>query len=94
MLLDEYVTRQQRRAAANRWHSLTAREREILRRLISGKTNKEIAREFDLSVHTVDTHRARILQKLKVHSLTELTAYVLLGEGPDSAAPLDGEMHF
>jgi DNA-binding NarL/FixJ family response regulator len=40
--------------------------------------SKEIASELNISVNTVDTHRARIMQKLNVHSLPELTKYALL----------------
>src|SRR3984885_6072297 len=47
---------------------LTDREREILQLVAEGKTNKEVANRLGLSVHTVDTHRGNILQKLNLHS--------------------------
>ena len=51
---------------------LTAREREILQMLAEGKTAKDIACSLDLSVHTVDAHRGRLMKKLDLHSTGEL----------------------
>lgn len=48
--------------------TLTARERQILRLLADGNTSKEIAQQLELSVNTIDNHRARILSKLGVHN--------------------------
>jgi DNA-binding NarL/FixJ family response regulator len=78
MMLEEYVFRLRNRAAASDIKSLTPRERQVLESLIRGKTNKEIACEFNISTHTAHTHRARILQKLNVHSVAELTKSMLL----------------
>ncbi len=78
MMLEEYVLRLRRRAVSGRYGTLTSREREILQKLITGRSSKEIASELNISVNTVDTHRARIMQKLNVHSLAELTKYALL----------------
>lgn len=51
---------------------LSAREKEILKRLLTNCTNKIIASELDVSVRTVQTHRARIYAKLGVSSQAEL----------------------
>ncbi len=51
---------------------LSAREREVLDELLSGKPNKQIAAELDLSAKTVSSHRANILAKLRMQSLVEL----------------------
>ena len=56
---------------------LTDREREILQLVAEGKTNKEVANRLGLSVHTVDTHRGNILQKLNLHSVPELILYAV-----------------
>jgi two-component system response regulator NreC len=56
---------------------LTDREREILQLVAEGKTNKEVASRLGLSVHTVDTHRGNILQKLNLHSVPELILYAV-----------------
>jgi len=56
---------------------LTSREREVLQMIAEGKTNKEIAGLLDLSVYTVDAHRGRIMEKLNVHSATDLVRFAL-----------------
>jgi NO-binding membrane sensor protein with MHYT domain/DNA-binding CsgD family transcriptional regulator len=57
--------------------ALTAREVEIVRLLAKGKVNKEIAAMLGITVRTVETHRARIMLKLDVHSLAELIHYAI-----------------
>ena len=54
---------------------LTAREREILERITAGDSNKEIARAFDLSLHTVKRHVANILTKLGVSSRVQAATW-------------------
>ena len=56
---------------------LTDREREVLRLLALGHTNQEIARTLFLSVRTVETHRAHIMQKLRLHTRAELVRHAL-----------------
>jgi DNA-binding NarL/FixJ family response regulator len=56
---------------------LSARELETLKLLSAGKTNKEIAQQLMLSVRTVETHRANIMAKLNVHSISELVHYAI-----------------
>ena len=56
---------------------LTAREREILQLLAEGKVNKEVATALNLSLHTVETHRSNIFQKLNLHSGAELILYAI-----------------
>ncbi len=56
---------------------LTAREQTILLQLAQGKANKEVARELDISVHTVETHRKNIKRKLGINSTAGLTRYAL-----------------
>jgi DNA-binding NarL/FixJ family response regulator len=51
---------------------LTARELDVLRLLAQGKSNKELAGELEMSVRTAESHRASILNKLRVESLGEL----------------------
>jgi len=59
---------------------LTEREREILKLIASGLTNKKIADKLSISVKTVETHRARILQKLDFHTTAELVKYAIKTE--------------
>jgi DNA-binding NarL/FixJ family response regulator len=55
----------------------TRREIEIIRVLAEGKSNKEIAAQLGISVRTVETHRAKIMLKLGLHSLAELIHYAI-----------------
>jgi len=56
----------------DRYDRLTDRERHIYQLLAEGNSNKEIAALLALSLHTVETHRARIMEKLELHSAAEL----------------------
>ncbi len=56
---------------------LTEREREVLRLLALGHTNQEIAKTLFLSVRTVETHRAHIMQKLQLSTRAELVRYAM-----------------
>lgn len=56
---------------------VTGREREVLQALAEGKTNKEIAAALHVSVRTVETHRANLMEKLELHSLGELIRYAI-----------------
>jgi len=58
--------------AESRWKSLTAREQEICKRIVSGYANKAIAYDLDISVRTVESHRSRIMQKMGARSLVDL----------------------
>jgi len=55
----------------------TPRETEIVRLLADGKANKEIASELGIATRTVETHRAKIMLKLGLHSLTQLIHYAI-----------------
>lgn len=52
--------------------SLTERERHIYQMLAEGNCNKDIANRLELSLHTVETHRWRIMEKMNLHSMAEL----------------------
>ena len=56
---------------------LTPREREIVHLLAEGKSSKEVAESLSISVKTADTHRANIMRKLDLHSVTELVRYAV-----------------
>ena len=57
--------------------ALTAREREILQLLAEGCTNKLVASRLGISVKTAETHRARIMRKLKVDSVADVVRYAI-----------------
>ncbi len=56
---------------------LTVRELEILRHIVAGKSNKEIASELGLSANTVGVHRANIMDALGIHKTAELVVYAI-----------------
>ncbi len=56
---------------------LTAREREVVRLLADGKSNKEVADALGVSVRTAETHRASLLRKLGLTSLADLVRYAI-----------------
>ena len=56
---------------------LSEREYDVLKRIASGKTVSEIASELSLSVNTISTYRARILEKMQLQNNAELTVYVI-----------------
>lgn len=64
---------------------LTEREREVLRLLAQGETTKKIAHSLHLSVKTVGTHRAHIMEKLNIDSIAALTKFAIR-EGLTSTA--------
>jgi DNA-binding NarL/FixJ family response regulator len=56
---------------------LTAREAEVLQRIVEGRANKETARELGISVKTVEKHRQRLMAKLDIHDVAGLTHYAI-----------------
>jgi len=77
VLLDDYVRKLKRSGAEDAYDLLTPREREILQLVAEGKSNKEVANLLNLSVYTVETHRANLMQKLRLKSIPELTLYAV-----------------
>lgn len=70
--------RRLRRAAVDaRVALLTDREREVMTRMVEGRTNKAIAAELEISVKTVEVHRAKVMEKLAADSVAELVQLVL-----------------
>ena len=64
--------RMQQSRIAGRLATLTEREQEVLQRVIEGKPNKIIAGELDISMKTVEFHRAKVMEKMSVTSVAEL----------------------
>jgi two-component system response regulator FixJ len=61
----------------SRLASLSQRESQVLKGLIDGQTNKEIAREFDLSPRTVEVYRAKLMTKMHAGSISELVRFAI-----------------
>jgi RNA polymerase sigma factor (sigma-70 family) len=73
----ERQARECKRAFCERLAALTQREREVLDLVVAGRMNREIAESLDISIKTVEAHRARIMEKLQAHSLAELVQATL-----------------
>jgi len=69
-----------------RFASLTQREREVLRLILAGRLNKQIADELSISIKTVEVHRARVMEKMSANSIAELVRDVMRIE-PDFPTP-------
>jgi DNA-binding NarL/FixJ family response regulator len=77
VMLDDYVRHLSEKGIADRYDSLSEREREIFQLVAEGRSNKDVAELLSLSPATVETHRAHILQKLDVHNTAELVLYAV-----------------
>jgi DNA-binding NarL/FixJ family response regulator len=77
IMLDDYVRQNTERGITDRYETLSEREREVFQLIAEGKVNKEIAEILHLSPSTVETHRARIMEKLDVHSAVEIVLYAV-----------------
>jgi two-component system response regulator NreC len=77
VMLDDYVRHLTEKGIADRFDSLSEREREIFQLVAEGHSNKEIAELLSVSPATIETHRAHILQKLDVHNTAELVLYAV-----------------
>jgi len=75
LMLDDYA--RQRGTDDDRYESLSDREREIFQLIAEGKVNKEIATLLFISLSTVETHRARIMEKLDLHSAAEIVLHAV-----------------
>lgn len=64
-------------AISNRLEQLTQREREVMQLVVAGKLNKQIADTLDISMKTVEAHRARVMEKMGVRTLAELVKAVM-----------------
>ncbi|HTJ95463.1 MAG TPA: oxygen response regulator transcription factor FixJ [Pararobbsia sp.] len=65
------------KAAAERLGKLTAREHQVLERIIAGRLNKQIADDLGISIKTVEAHRANIMEKLNVNTVADLLRLAL-----------------
>ena len=76
-VVQEYLSRDSTSPNSDIGEALTPREREILQLLAEGKSNKAIAQCLDISVKTVEGHRANIMRKLNFDSFSELVRYAV-----------------
>jgi two-component system response regulator NreC len=76
-LITEFLSRVQKGENLEQFHVLTDREQEILTLIAKGYSNKEIAEKLIVSVKTVETHKAKIMEKLQMKTRHELVSYAL-----------------
>jgi len=77
VLLQDYMRKLRRSGAEDSYDLLSPREREVLQLVAEGKSNKEVANLLNLSTYTVETHRAKIMQKLNLKGVPELILYAV-----------------
>jgi RNA polymerase sigma factor (sigma-70 family) len=76
-VIDDYVRKYERLQAKSPLESLSPREREILRLIVDGKPNAEIARILSLSIKTVETYKSRLMEKLNIRDLASLIKFAI-----------------
>ena len=77
LLQEDFIRQLEDNEVEDTYDLLSTREREILQLAAEGKTNKEMAGALNISLFTVETHRAHILRKLNLHSVPELILYAV-----------------
>lgn len=76
-VVEDYLKRVETGEERERYDGLTEREKEILTHIAQGLSNQQIAQKLYISIKTVQTHRAHILEKLGLHDRTELVRYAI-----------------
>jgi DNA-binding NarL/FixJ family response regulator len=77
LVMEGYIEGRKKLKTKTTWDTITQREREVLKLLGEGYQNKEIAELLNISVKTVEKHRANIMSKLDLHNAAALTAYAI-----------------
>ena len=77
VLVEDYVRMLHQRGLTDSYHLLTDREKEVLQLLAEGRSNKDVATLLELSLSTVETHRANLMQKLNLHNTAEIVLYAV-----------------
>ena len=76
-VIEEYCLQAEAMEAQDDFGRLTDREREVLQLIAEGHSNRKIAELLSVTEKTVEAHRARLMDKLNVHSIAELTKYAI-----------------
>ena len=76
-VVDRYLGEEQEGEAERRLNQLSNREKEVLKLLAEARSNRDIAELLHLSVKTVMSHRASIMEKLDIHNRTELVKFAI-----------------
>ena len=76
-VIQGYISGRKRLKKESNWDTVTQREREVLKLLAEGYTNKEIGDFLHISAKTVEKHRANLIGKLDLHNVAQLTAFAI-----------------
>ena len=76
-VMEGYLSNRKRLKEKTLWDTVTQREREVLKLLAEGHSNREIGELLHISVKTVEKHRANLIDKLDLHNVAQLTAYAI-----------------
>jgi two-component system, NarL family, response regulator NreC len=77
VVVDDYVRRLLQTGATDRYDGLSDREREVFQLVAEGRSNKQIADTLCVSVSTIETHRARIMTKLDLHTTADMVRFAV-----------------
>jgi DNA-binding NarL/FixJ family response regulator len=73
-MVDDYMRRVRSQGSP---HALTERQQEVLRQVAEGKNTKEIAYRLQLSIKTIESHRAQLMKRLNIHDVAGLVRYAI-----------------
>ncbi len=76
-VIKDFVNRRPESEEASVFSLLTGRQREVLQLTAEGKSTRDIAEQLRVSVKTIETHRQKIMARLGVHSIAQLTKYAV-----------------
>jgi len=76
-VMEGFLSNRKRLKEKTSWDTVTQREREVLKLLAEGHSNKEIGELLHISVKTVEKHRANLIDKLDLHNVAQLTTYAI-----------------
>lgn len=76
-VMEGYLDGKKTLKGSSAWDNITQREKDVLKLIGEGHRNKEIANVLNISVKTVEKHRANIMRKLNLHNVSALTAYAI-----------------
>ena len=76
-VLDDFVRRGDGAQADLPWVGVTSREREIIQLVAEGRSNKEAASTLGISVKTIEAHRANVMRKLQLRTVSDLVRYAI-----------------
>jgi two-component system response regulator NreC len=91
MVISGYLGSGKGAGASSAWETVTDRERQVLKLVAEGRSNKSIAGYLCLSVKTVEKHRSNLMKKLDLHNASMLTAFAIAkGLVVSESSPSDG----